>query len=399
MNRATCVPTSHEAGGTVQGLTPKFISFHLRNKIGHPRCLGNKNAKPRVVLGIWKDCPHLFHHFQHHHNQVCQHGFQKRRKKRFDHRPLYDDTAYLDAAPTSISLPKPPAMAPKRRAPPPPPVESSEEPNTGSAATGDESDEEEIASSPAPKNKAPRPPKFQFQQVESSDEDEEEEKEEEQGGDEVDEEEEVSESDKEEEAVPPPQLKSALKKKPEGPGPRKGNKNQRAWSKAYEVLILEAHVAHRHLHGNLPKPNELQAALAGKLSRGYSLAELTAKRKSLQCLYGRTKRNPPSDGTDRQIFDLCKEIWGGGDKPKPPAAKVPSDFGELCEKYPFLGEELIKVEKAHPALFKRKFSPIDADVASKMDEKIKKQRLKHMNLWLRHDALIKQVHMELSQIN
>jgi hypothetical protein len=42
---------------------------------------------------------------------------------------------------------------------------------------------------------------------------------------------------------------------------------------------------------------------------------------------------------------------------KPAGETVPSDFSEMCNMYPFLGEKLKELERTQPSLYKRQFSP------------------------------------------
>lgn len=294
-------------------------------------------------------------------------------------------------------------MAPKRSAPPPP-VESSEETAAGSGTDESEEEEEEIVHSPPsafPKNTAPPPQKVQ--QPESSDDEEdeedgEEEEEQEEDGEEEDMGEEESESDEEEEEAPQPE--AARKQKAEANGgklpPSSKDKKpfERAWSKDDEIRILQALAAHRREHGTLPQVEDLEAALAGKLDNSnYGRKELAGKLSTLKASYNRTlkKVDPPSDDTGRRIFDLSKEVWGGSDKPAPANGTVPSDFGEMCMMYPYLGEELKAVERTYPGLFKRAFSKIDSGKARDLDQKVKKLRVRVMKLEQRNQDATKQV--------
>jgi hypothetical protein len=318
-----------------------------------------------------------------------------------------------------------PGMAPKRSAQPPP-AESSMETDSGSDS--DES-EEEIAVSPptVSSNKNMAPPPQKVQQPEPSDEeDEEDEEEEEDEAAEEEEEEEQhkvnytapppasthpppptpnraeSESDEEEETddeAPPPKSVPKQEAVPNGgkPAPSSEDKKpaaffQRSWSKDDEIRILETLAAHRREHGALPKPEVLEAALFGSLDNtSYGRKELMGKVTSLKSVYSKAVKGGklPTKDHDRQIFDLSKEVWGGSDKPA--GETVPSDFGEMCKMYPFLGEELKELERTEPGLYKRQFSLIGDDTAQDMDQKIKKQRMRDMKVELRRLELDREV--------
>jgi hypothetical protein len=318
-------------------------------------------------------------------------------------------------------------MAPKRSAQPPP-AESSMETDSGSDS--DES-EEEIAVSPptVSSNKNMAPPPQKVQQPEPSDEEDEEDEEEEVDEAAAEEEEEEqhkvnytapppasthpppptpnraeSESDEEEEEetddeAPPPKSVPKQEAVPNGgkPAPSSEDKKpaaffQRSWSKDDEIRILETLAAHRRELGALPKPEVLEAALFGSLDNtSYGRKELMGKVTSLKSVYSKAVKGGklPTKDHDRQIFDLSKEVWGGSDKPA--GETVPSDFGEMCKMYPFLGEELKELERTEPGLYKRQFSLIGDDTAQDMDQKIKKQRMRDMKVELRRLELDREV--------
>lgn len=299
-------------------------------------------------------------------------------------------------------------MAPKRFAPPPP-VESLEE---GSCT--DES-EEEIALSPpsvTPKYRAPLPPKVE--QPESSDDEEEEEEDIKpnhlphssaaaQNPPPPPPHRELSESDEEEEEETDdeaPQPVHAPKQEAEGEGvmpPPRGDEKpaahiQRSLSKDDEVRILEVLAAHRRESGMLPQPEELEAALAGSLDISYyGRKELMTKLKTLKTSYTKAvgKGKLLIKDRDRRFFDLCKEVWGGGNMPA--NGTVPRDFDEVCQMYPILADEVKVLERKQPGLFKRAFTMIDDEKARTLDQKIKKQRVSQMKVQLRRSKLTLEV--------
>jgi hypothetical protein len=100
-------------------------------------------------------------------------------------------------------------------------------------------------------------------------------------------------------------------------------------------------------------------------------------------------------------LDLSKIVWGG-DKATAAAAKAasghePKGF-EMCELYPYLAEEVEKLEAAHPGMFKRVFGKMDDDKARVMDAKVKKQRIVQMKVELRCTELSKEVSKAIMEL-
>jgi len=262
---------------------------------------------------------------------------------------------------------------------PPAPPQKGEE----SESSEDEEEEEEAAQAVPPS--APKiqpPPPEQSKESDSSDE-----------------EGESSESDKE---VPPPM--SPLRQEVEDIKPPSAKKARlafhRIWSIEDEVRILEALAAHQKQHGALPQPDALISALAGKLDNpAYSIKELQSKLQTLKKRYViLAKRGElPIKDHDRRLLDLSKIVWGGGKTTTAVAAARAANghelkgFEEMCELYPYLAEEVKKLEAAHPGMFKRVFGKMDDDKARVMDEKIKKQRILQMKVELRRTELSKEV--------
>lgn len=327
-------------------------------------------------------------------------------------------------------------MAPKRSAPPPaPPAASSEETVSGS---GSEESEEEIApASPTHTSKNPPPPPQKGEESETSDEEEEESDEEpthanppsapknlpppprkgeesDTSGEDEEEEGESSESESESDKALPP--KPAPKQEAEGKDLKPSSSGEakkpavpfnRTWSTDDEVRILEALAAHRREHGALPQPDALVAALAGSLDkRGYGRKELQGKVQHLKRRYDTAakKGELPTKDHDRRLFNLSKSVWGGDKAADTAAGAVTAnssgrrEFGEMCELYPYLAEEVKALEAAQPGLFKREFGRIDDDKARALDVKIKKQRLVQMKVELRRGDLTKEVTRALMEL-
>ncbi|KAK1602767.1 hypothetical protein QYE76_016834 [Lolium multiflorum] len=276
--------------------------------------------------------------------------------------------------------------------PPAPPQKGQESESSGDEEEGDEEDEEEpahLAAPSAPKNQPPPPQ--QRKESDASDEDGE-----------------SSESD-EEEAPPPP--KQAPKREADAIKPPSAKKARlafhRIWSVDDEVRILEALAAHQRQHGALPQPDALIGALAGKLdNRAYGSKELQSKLQTLKKRYVvlSSRGELPSKEHDRRLLDLSKIVWGG-DKTTPAAAAAEAasgrevkGFDEMCELYPYLAEEVKKLEAAHPGMFKRVFGKMDDGKARAMDEKIKKQRVAQMKVELRRTDLTKEVSKAITEL-
>uniref|UniRef100_A0A0D9YZ04 Glabrous enhancer-binding protein-like DBD domain-containing protein n=1 Tax=Oryza glumipatula TaxID=40148 RepID=A0A0D9YZ04_9ORYZ len=315
-------------------------------------------------------------------------------------------------------------MAPKRPTPPPPPpppVASSEE--TASGSDSDESEEEEesplVQPAPVVSNKGAESDSSGEEESEEEEEEEDlvrssatksrdppqENREEDDSSDE--EEDESSESEKAE-APPPPPLNPAPKQGAEGNGPKVSSPKRQAfhriWSTEDEVRILEALAAHRREHGSLPQTDALIATLAGSLDNtGYGRKELQGKVSTLKRRYESTakkKGDLPSKGHDRRLYDLSKSVWGS--EAAAAAANgtttAPREFGEMCELYPHLAEEVKLLEAAHPGLFKRDFGKLDDDKAHALDMKIKKQRIAEISVVLRRGDLTKEVTKVLTEL-
>ncbi|KAL6650376.1 hypothetical protein ACP70R_009301 [Stipagrostis hirtigluma subsp. patula] len=131
---------------------------------------------------------------------------------------------------------------------------------------------------------------------------------------------------------------------------------QRTWSTEDEIRILEALAAHRREHGVVASPDALIAALAGSL-------------------------------------DLSKEVWGAAN------GSTRREYGEMCELFPYLAEEVKALEAKHPGLFKGKFSMITDDKARALDEKIKKQRMMLVELELHSYHLTEEVTKTLMELD
>lgn len=274
---------------------------------------------------------------------------------------------------------------------PPAPPQKGEE----SERSDDEEEEEEpahLAAPSAPKNQPPPPPQ-QSKESDASDEDGE-----------------SSESD-DEEAPPPPPPKQAPKRQADAIKPPSAKKARlafhRIWSTDDEVRILEALAAHQRQHGALPQPDALIGALAGKLdNRAYGSKELQSKLQTLKKRYVvlSSRGELPSKEHDRRLLDLSKMVWGG-DKATPAAAAAEAasgrevkGFDEMCELYPYLAEEVKKLEAAHPGMFKRVFGKMDDGKARAMDDKIKKQRVAQMKVELRRTDLTKEVSKAITEL-
>ncbi|XP_047070715.1 nucleolar and coiled-body phosphoprotein 1-like [Lolium rigidum] len=280
---------------------------------------------------------------------------------------------------------------------PAPPQKGQDSESSGDEEEGDEDEEEEepahLAAPSAPKNQPPPPQ--QSKESDASDEDGE-----------------SSESDDEE--APPPPPKQAPKRQADAIKPPSAKKARlafhRIWSTDDEVRILEALAAHQKQHGALPQPDALIGALAGKLdNRAYGSKELQSKLQTLKKRYVvlSSRGELPSKEHDRRLLDLSKMVWGG-DKTAPAAAAAAAaeaasgrelkGFDEMCELYPYLAEEVKKLEAAHPGMFKRVFGKMDDGKARAMDEKIKKQRVAQMKVELRRTDLTKEVSKAITEL-
>jgi hypothetical protein len=184
-----------------------------------------------------------------------------------------------------------------------------------------------------------------------------------------------------------------------GPDPepivsRKPRPPQRSWPDSDEIALLEAVASHRQKHGRLPSPDDLVAALRGRLSAEQVAKRLRALRSRYDNAAIRLKRGiiPPKDG-DVTIYRLSKLIWADtrtGKREKknraPDAREDPRGFDELTELYPCLSAEAeanpclsaeaeaIDAECGYGAL-KRAFGRIGDGTAARLEAKLKRQRV------------------------
>jgi hypothetical protein len=242
-------------------------------------------------------------------------------------------------------------------APKPPPIESSEK--TGSSSDESEEMDQSIPRAAALKNAAPLSQKVQQSKAEEGEEGEEEEVEEEKDeqhqeeeGDEEDEEgeddtegeedeqhqeeEEKGDGDDEEGEEEDTEGKEEEEEEENGRKQKEAKKSASPCSEEDEVHFLNAIIAHRRKHGKHAMGDELEAVRAGSLE--YSPSQLKNKIKNLRNFYRRNvcKVKPPSKGRNARIICLCKAVWDEDDMLA--YDTVSSDFGEMCEAYPYLGE-------------------------------------------------------------
>jgi hypothetical protein len=184
------------------------------------------------------------------------------------------------------------------------------------------------------------------------------------------------EEEEEEEGGKQPLLKEA--KKPASP-----------WPEEDEVHFLNAIIAHRRKHGKLPRDDELEAILAGSLE--YSPSQLKNKIKNLRNFYRRNicKVKPPSMGRNARIICLCKAAWDEDDMLA--YDTVSSDFGEMCEAYPYLGDEFKAQDREHPGLFKRAFTMISVEEAYSLNQRIKEAEIGIMEEELKGQEMDKEI--------
>ena len=180
-----------------------------------------------------------------------------------------------------------------------------------------------------------------------------------------------------------------------GPDPepivsRKPRPPQRSWPDSDEIALLEAVASHRKKHGRLPSPDELAAALRGRIfSEERLTAEQVAKRLlALRTRYGnaaiRLKRGIiPAKDSDLTIYRLSKLIWADTRKGKmekktraPDAREDPRGFDELTELYPCLSAEAEAIDaRCGYGSLKRAFGRIGDDTAARLEAKLKRQRV------------------------
>ncbi|KAJ1260988.1 hypothetical protein BS78_10G273800 [Paspalum vaginatum] len=171
---------------------------------------------------------------------------------------------------------------------------------------------------------------------------------------------------------------------------RKPRPPVRSWPASEEIALLEAVASHRQSHGRLPSPQELFAALRGRL-RGDRAddrlgPEQVARRlHALRSRYDKAairlaRGTIPAKDDDVTIYRLSKLVWAGARRGKRPrkdraadARKDPRAFRELAQLYPCLAAEVEAIDAECGATAPRAFGHIGDDTAARLEAKVKKQ--------------------------
>jgi hypothetical protein len=86
---------------------------------------------------------------------------------------------------------------------------------------------------------------------------------------------------------------------------------------------------------------------------------------------------------------LCKAAWDEDDMLA--YDTVSSDFGEMCEACPYLGEEFKAHDRAHPGLFKRAFIMFSMEEAYSLNQRIKEAEIGIMEVELKGHEMDKEI--------
>uniref|UniRef100_A0A0E0LBX6 Glabrous enhancer-binding protein-like DBD domain-containing protein n=1 Tax=Oryza punctata TaxID=4537 RepID=A0A0E0LBX6_ORYPU len=178
------------------------------------------------------------------------------------------------------------------------------------------------------------------------------------------------------------------------------------WAPADEISLLEAAASHRQRHGGMPSPDDLVAALRGRLMTEDHLDARTVSRQlaSLRARYAAAWRRLSSRGVvpvkdhDLKIYRLSKSLWEGScgcGTRKPIAHHEARELGELEALYPCLSAEVEAVEASRlctvAGMFRRSFGRISDEKAAELEAKAKKLRLAEVKVGVRLDMLRKEV--------
>ncbi|XP_062191631.1 uncharacterized protein LOC133895382 [Phragmites australis] len=166
----------------------------------------------------------------------------------------------------------------------------------------------------------------------------------------------------------------------------------RMWPAADEIALLDAAVALRQKHGQLPSPNDLAAELRGRLLSDDRLAaDQIAKRlialrsRYINAAFQLSRGIIPVKDDDLRIYKLSKLIWDGTRKGKKEkkvrvvdTRQDPMVFGELARLHPCLAAEVEAIEAgcaAAAGMLKRAFGRIGDNKAAQLEAKVKRQRV------------------------
>uniref|UniRef100_J3ME44 Glabrous enhancer-binding protein-like DBD domain-containing protein n=1 Tax=Oryza brachyantha TaxID=4533 RepID=J3ME44_ORYBR len=194
------------------------------------------------------------------------------------------------------------------------------------------------------------------------------------------------------------------------------------WCPADEISILEAASSHRQRHGQMPAPDDLLAALRGRLLTETRIDARAISRllKSLHIRYGATWNRISSRGVvpvkdhDLKIYRLSKSLWGADrgrskmkmmmmmmkkkkkKKKKAIAHHEPRELWELEALYPCLAAEVEVVEAsglcpAAEGMFRRSFARIGDEKAAVLEAKARKVRLAEVKVRMQREELTKEV--------
>ncbi|WVZ78582.1 hypothetical protein U9M48_026273 [Paspalum notatum var. saurae] len=170
---------------------------------------------------------------------------------------------------------------------------------------------------------------------------------------------------------------------------RKPRPAVRSWPASEEIALLEAVASHRQSHGRFPSPDDLFAALRGRLhgDRADGPEQVARRLHALQVRYGKAAARLargiiPAKDDDVTIYRLSKLLWAGGRRGKgqrkdraADARKEPRGFSELAQLYPCLAAEVeaIDAECGATPMALRAFGRIGDDTAARLEAKVKKQ--------------------------
>ncbi|OEL19536.1 hypothetical protein BAE44_0019444 [Dichanthelium oligosanthes] len=169
---------------------------------------------------------------------------------------------------------------------------------------------------------------------------------------------------------------------------RKPRPPVRSWPASDEIALLEAVVAHRQEHGRLASPNDLAAALHGRIGADQIARRLRALRSRFDNATVRLSRGTiPVKDHDVTIYSLSKLIWAGTRRGKrekrtraaADAREDPRELGELTGLYPCLSAEVEAIDAgcaaAASGVLKEAFRRIGDDTAARLETKVKMQRV------------------------
>ncbi|XP_048574361.1 probable transcription factor At1g44810 [Triticum urartu] len=178
---------------------------------------------------------------------------------------------------------------------------------------------------------------------------------------------------------------------------KKRARARREWAASDEVTILEALIAHRRQHSELPErsDNDFFQALAERLedTRRQPL-QIKDKVKSLERRYfsATGHRRASSSSHDKRLNQLSAEIWGDLPLDDDGSAHVGNNGGgdrraKMCKMFPLVAQKVNDLAQVQPAV-KRLFPSLADAPLRLLENRLEKIRWSEMNIDVRLERML-----------